>query len=344
MLQFLPKSMKVPRRRALPGSQFIHAGMRISVSDTIAPAITERAGSSAEREVLANLIWEPATFTAEATADCDADLGIRFPSPKPQGIPDWDTAMLDWHFARDKSGQVQSAPAVIVLDILQGGNLVSGYIARTLAANGLHAFILHLPQNGRRMTPGKKHDWNYFLPSLLQGASDARRARDVVAALPMVKGGVSLQGTSLGGFIATMAASIDNGFASVILALTGGDVFGVLTKGKMDAARVRQRLREAGYTDDKLREWLWQIEPLRIAHRLEAKKTWLFSARHDQVVPKAHGQQLAQAIGLDWSHHRQLAGCHYTCAINARRFLQEMTRAIKTTTPPKRPPKKSLPG
>ena len=49
-------------------------------------------------------------------------------------------------------------------------------------------------------------------------------------------------------------------------------MFGVLTKGKMDAARVRLRLREIGYTDQKLKDWLWQIEPLRIAHRLEPGK------------------------------------------------------------------------
>jgi hypothetical protein len=300
------------------------------VADTIAPDLTEQCTCEGERQVLSQLAWEPQTFVASVAAQNDGDLSIQFPSPKPQGNPHWDLAVLDCHFARDRGGSVKTAPAVIVLDILQGGNLVANYIARTLAKNGLHAFVLHLPQNGKRRSPNEKHDWNYFLPSLRQGASDARRARDVVASLPMVAGGVSLQGTSLGGFVATMAGSIDSAFDTNILALTGGDVFGILTRGKMDAARVRRSLLEVGYTDDKLKEWLWQIEPLRVAHRLDAKKTWLFSARYDQVVQSTHGKKLAEAIGLDWSHHRQLAGCHYTCAINAHRFLQEMTRAIKS--------------
>jgi hypothetical protein len=306
----------------------MEAGEAFTVTDTIASEIAEGTTCDGERQVVSSLLWEPQTFSAHTVAEGDADLAIRFPSPKPQGVEHWDEAVLDWFFARDKQGNVKTAPAVVVLDILQGGNLVSGFIARTLSKNGLHAFILHLPQNGRRTKPGAKHDWRYFLPSLKQGASDARRARDVVASLPTVAGGVSLQGTSLGGFVATMAGSIDNAFDSVILALTGGDVFGVLSKGKMDAARVRQSLRDAGYSDKKLREFLWQIEPLRIAHRLDARKTWLFSARYDQVVPSAHGKMLADAIGLDWSHHRQLSGCHYTVIINAHRFLQEMTRAI----------------
>jgi hypothetical protein len=328
MLQFVPKSVWTPRKKESPSRVPLQAGESLLITDSISKTVAGETACDGEREVISSFAWEPETFTAVTADEGDADLAIKFPSPKPQGNPHWDTAILDWHFARDRIGRIKTAPAVVVLDILQGGNLVAGYIARTLSKNGLHAFILHLPQNGRRMKPGAKHDWNYFLPSLRQGASDARRARDVVASLPMVSGGVSLQGTSLGGFVATMAGSIDGCFDSTILALTGGDVYGVLSNGRMDAARVREQLRTVGFTDTKLRDWLWQIEPLRIAHRLRAKRTWLFSARYDQVVPAKHGKMLAQAIDLEWSHHRQLAGCHYTCAINARRFLTEMMRAI----------------
>jgi hypothetical protein len=327
MLQFVPKSVWSPRRKQTDqGPQL--TGQSLTITDTLPDKPGLDVTCDGEAEVLSQLWWRPETFQASIDQQGDGDLSIQFPSPKPQGNAVFDTAILDWHFARDKAGRVKTAPAVVVLDILQGGNLVAGYISRTLAKNGIHGFVLHLPQNGRRRLPLGQHDWKSFLPSLKQGACDARRARDVVASLPMVAGGVSLQGTSLGGFVATMAGSIDGAFDANILALTGGDVFGVLSKGKMDAARVRQHLRDIGYTDDKLRDWLWQIEPLRIAHRLNAKKTWLFSARYDQVVPHAHGKKLAEAIGLDWSHHRQLAGCHYTCAINAHRFMTEMMRAI----------------
>jgi hypothetical protein len=329
MLQFVPKSVWIPRTKPTTGRLPAMAGESLEVTDTLSERIELDCPCDGESQVLNHIAWKPETFTAQIKKEGDADLAIHFPSPKPQGVPEFDTAILDWHFARDRAGQVKSAPAVVVLDILQGGNLVAGWIARNLAKNGIHGFVLHLPQNGRRRIEGGQHDWNAFLPSLLQGACDARRARDVVAQLPMVNGKVCLQGTSLGGFVATLAGSMDDAFDTTILALTGGDVFGILNTGKMDAARVRQHLRDVGYTDDKLRDWLWQIEPLRVAHRLNAKKTWLFSARYDQVVPSIHGKKLAQAIGLEWSHHRLLTGCHYTCAINAHRFLQEMTRAIK---------------
>lgn len=328
MLQFVPKAIWTPRKRQSPSRQPLTAGAALQITDSLSHRLADDASCGGEAEVLANLGWAPQTFTATTFLEGDADLAIKFPSPRPQGVAEWDTVVMDWHFARDRIGRIITAPAVIVLDILQGGNLVAGYISRTLARNGIHAFVLHMPQSGRRIRPGVKHDWSAFLPCLTQGAGDARRARDVVASLPMVRGGVSLQGTSLGGFVATLAASLDGIFDCTVLALTGGDVFGILNTGKMDAARVREQLRASGMSDQRLRESIWKFEPLRIAHRLDPRKTWLFSARHDQVVPARHGKMLAEAIHLDWSHHRQLAGCHYTCAINVRRFLQEMMRAI----------------
>ncbi len=258
---------------------------------------------------------------------------MHFPSPLPQGYPVWDEVVLDWHIARDRGGRFTNGPAVLVLDILLGGNRVAGYIAKTLAKNGIHGFVMHMPQNGRRKLPNETHDWSAFLPSLRQATADARRSRDVIAALPLVTGPVSLQGTSLGGFVASLAGSIDDAFGSVVLALTGGNLFEVMQSGRMDAAMVRRQLLNVGYDDERLKDYLWKIEPLRVAHRLNPRRTWLFWARFDQVVRPVHSKQLADAIGLDWQHNRQIAGCHYTCFISAPRLLAEMMRAIPRKYP-----------
>jgi hypothetical protein len=306
----------------------VEDGQTLTVTDTVSPGPFATRDA---REVISDLMWSPATFEAACHLHpiSDADATITFPSPLPQGHEVWDRAVLDWYTARDRLGQTVTGPAVLVLDILQGGNLISGFVAKSLAKSGIHGFVLHMPQNGRRKRLGEMHDWSAFLPSLRQGAADARRARDVIAALPLVTGPIGLQGTSLGGFVATVAGSIDGAFGPVLLALTGGDVYGVLTRGRMDAVRVRSHLRDAGYDDQRLREWLWRIEPLRVAHRLDAKRTWLFSARFDQVVSAPHAKKLATEIGLDWQHHRQFAGCHYTCVVSAPRLLSEMIRAVQ---------------
>jgi len=324
MLQFVPqalwRSVVAPSRLPLLDGQVIH------VSDTISSFSPD--GTDAD-EVVPRLLWPRGDFQVTARhSSATGDLSLQFPSPRPRGNPAWDTVVLDWHMARSQGGRSNAAPAVLVLDILQGGHIVAGYIAKSLAKNGIHGLVLHMPQNGLRRKQGAPHDWAEFLPNLSQAASDVRRARDVIASLPLVRGPIGLQGTSLGGFVATLAASIDNAFDPVLLALSGGDVYDVLSTGRADAAKVRQHLRQAGYTDQKLRDWLWQIEPMRVAHRLNPARTWLFSARFDQVVRSSNSKKLADTIGLSWQHHRQLAGCHYTCALGARRFMSEVISAI----------------
>jgi hypothetical protein len=324
MLNLVPSTIwkSLPIRDLPP----VREGEAFDVWDTVTPVGADANGSA---EVLRRIVWPGQRFAAKCRLDSlGGDVSVHFPSPLPQGYPVWDEVVLDWHIARDQGGKFTSGPAVLVLDILLGGNRVSGYIAKTLAKHGIHGFVMHMPQNGRRRLASETHDWGVFLPSLTQAAGDARRSRDVIASLPLVTGPVSLQGTSLGGFVATLAGSIDDAFGSVMLALTGGDVFGVMQSGKMDAALVRRQLLNVGYDDEKLREYLWGIEPLRVAHRLNPKRTWLFWARFDQVVKPVHSAKLADAIGLDWQHRRQIAGCHYTCFVSAPRFLGEMMRGI----------------
>ena len=296
----------------------------MSVTDT-APNL-----AADESEVLRQINWQRQTF--DATFDCwpdGGDVAFRFPSPLPLGHRAWDTVVVDWHIARGRLGNFKAGPAVLVLDILQGGNLVSGYVAKTLARHGIHGFVLHMPQNGRRRDGDRPYDWSLFLPSLRQAAADARRCRDVIAGLPLVNGAIGIQGTSLGGFVATLAGAIDNTFDRVFLALTGGDTYGVLTTGKADAARVRRHLLEAGFDDRTLRDVLWQMEPLRVAHRLDPRRTWLFSARFDRVVAGGYSRKLARAIGLDARHHRQLFGGHYTCALDGWRFLSTLVHLAR---------------
>jgi hypothetical protein len=328
MLQFLPAFLLRSRPAAEPLP--LEHGQTSTIADTINPAAH---ANMVGQDVINRVLWQAGIFDALFRHDpVEGDASITFPSPLPQGNAIWDTVAMDWHIARDCHGRFAPGPAVLVIDILHGGNRVSGFIAKKLAKNQIHGFVLHMPQTGPRCIPEEVHDWARFLPTLRQSVGDARRARDVIASLPLVRGPIGIQGTSLGGFVATLAAAIDNAFDPVLLALTGGDVYGVLTDGKRDAARVRDELRAVGFDDNTLRDWLWQIEPLRVAHRLSPERTWLFSARFDQVVPRTNGRKLAAAIGLNFQHRRELAGCHYTCVIGAGRFLSELVRAIQFRT------------
>lgn len=298
--------------------------------------------------VLQRVRWEPGEF--EISIDRpnprrDFDAVVSFDSPRPRGDRLQDRVPLLWYAARDAQGQPmdEPAPAVLVIHTVHPQLLVGKTIARGLARQGLHAFVLQLPGFGDRAAPGTPGTV-VLLEHAGQAVGDARRARDAIAALPQVADGqIALQATSLGGFVATAAASLDDAFAPVMLALAGGDAFDVLQNGERDAAHVRAQLRRHGYTDARLRQHLDAIEPLHVAHRLDPAKTWLFTGQRDQVIRPANAAALAEAIGLDETQHVQFHADHYTAVFHLPRLIQQMAELVHAshhaaakahTTPP----------
>lgn len=280
------------------------------------------------RQVLEDLNWRPMQFEVvcrPGMGKCDAE--VCFGSPLPSGDHRRDQIVLDWYAARNSQDEPVSGPAVIVLDILNANQLIAGMIARAFARRGIHGLVLPLPHSPRR---GGRDDWSQFVSGVRQGIADARRARDAVLRLPNIDGRVGIQGTSFGGFIASAAAALDGAFDVVLLALCGGDMDRLFREGKLDAAAIRRNLQNAGLRDEHhFRETLRRTDPLRIAHRLDPSRTWLYSARYDQVVPPACSKALAAAIGLPRGHFKQLVGCHYTCAINAPWAVRDMVNTAK---------------
>jgi cephalosporin-C deacetylase-like acetyl esterase len=150
------------------------------------------------------------------------------------------------------------------------------------------------------------------VPAVRQAVADVRRSRDAVASLPLVDAErIAVQGTSLGGFVTATVAGLDPAYDKVFILLAGGDLAGVLERGKGDAERVR-RFAEAGLGEAEVRRTLHAIEPTRLAHRYRADCTWIYSGKYDDVVPPAHSQLLAEAAGLPADHHVQMEANHYS--------------------------------
>ena len=85
---------------------------------------------------------------------------------------------------------------------------------------------MHQPYYGWRGTKQQRRDPALAVPRFKQGAADARRSRDAVAALPFVDADrIGIQGTSLGGFVSTLAATLDgrsgSGFDSTFIMMAG---------------------------------------------------------------------------------------------------------------------------
>lgn len=289
------------------------------------------------RQCLENLVWPPARFEVR----CDAPLPqfgdalVSFPSAIESGDAINDRVTMEWYLARNQQSEPRHAPAVVVVHESGSRMTVGRVFARGFQSAGLHAFLIHLPYYGARRTGNQRPDQEATIRAIRQAVADVRRARDAVAALPFVdRGKVSLQGTSLGGFVAATSASLDSGsrehgYDKVFLLLAGGDLMDVIRSGQKDVAKFRLKLQQAGVSLDEIETFVRQVEPTRLSHRLDPERTWLYSAVFDQVVPLKNAIALAQSARLDSSHHQRLLANHYSGVIYIPFVLAEMAANIR---------------
>ena len=240
---------------------------------------------------------------------------VRFPTPHPSGDAKNDLVSMEWYVPSKPIVKDGPLPTIVVIHESGSAMPAGKAIARGIQQKGLNAILLHLPYYGeRRGTKGR--DEAGFLVTMKQGVADARRAFDAVSVLPGVdKTRISIQGTSLGGFVTTSAASLDGCYHRNFIMLAGGELYSMIMEGKQDTANVREKLAKAGYTDQKLKDLLYQVEPTRIAHRLPPDRTWIYAAIQDDVVPIRNARILADKIPLEKSHRMEFTGGHYSAAL-----------------------------
>jgi cephalosporin-C deacetylase-like acetyl esterase len=214
---------------------------------------------------------------------------------------------------------------------------VGRLIARGLSKQGVHALMLQLPTYGvRRNESTKKSEGQTLIDGLKQGIADARRAYDAVRVLPGVDPErVSLQGTSLGGFVVATATGLDHAYHRSFVLLAGGDLYSVLANGDRDAAKTRQELERSGISMATAKAALNTIEPLRLAHRVAPERMWLFSGTHDTVVPPASSHAFATAARLPVEHHIELPADHYSGIVFLPGVIEQIAKVA--SEPAQRP-------
>jgi dienelactone hydrolase len=282
------------------------------------------------QECLTGLRWKPSDFTVrcEAAEQDRGDLLIRFDSPISTENPINDNVSMEWYVARDKMRQPVTARAVVIVHESGRGMTVGRIFAKGLNAQGLHTFLIHLPGYGHRRTAAADKV-EHILAGMKQAIADVRRAKDVVVSLPLVQNEVvGVQGTSLGGFVTSTVAGLDDGYDRVFVLLAGGNLADVVMSGNKDAAKVRAKLEAAGVTSDQIREFSKPIEPLRLAHRIDADNMWLYSGKYDDVVPPASSFALAVAAKLGDSHHVELLADHYSGVVYLPLIIQEIRKKM----------------
>lgn len=285
------------------------------------------------QQCLANYRWKADQFDVQIRQPAGVatfDRVVSFPSPKPIGDETIDQVAMEWYFARQQQRMLDKAPGIIVVHESGKGMTVGRLLAQLLCNKGYHTFLVYLPTYGSRRPEMEKSLNQNFLKLVAQGVTDVRRARDAVDALPEVTDEkIAVMGVSLGGFVATNASALDAAFSHTFILLAGGDIEGVILRGAKDAAKARQRLNRDGVSDEQIKRLAHEIEPLRIAHRINPSRTWLFSAVHDQVVPLEHGLRLAQAIRLDKEHHIRLPANHYSGVVLLPVVIERIAQEIR---------------
>ncbi len=311
----------------------ITVGAEFKTSDTLAPKVDE---SEDARLCLEGLCWTPRDFSVqiEAAAEDRGDWLVRFPSPVESGDARNDRVAMEWYQARDAQQKLVTAPAVVVVHESGSGMTVGRLFARGLQLQGLHTFLIHLPFYGERRTGNNRPDGGNLVSMMKQAVADVRRARDAVAVLPLVDDSqISLQGTSLGGFVSATSGALDDGYDNVFLMLAGGELYDLIQNGKKDVAKVREKLEQAGLTGEKLRELTLVVEPTRVAHRLNPDRTWLYSGVFDTVVPTKNALALANSAKLSKTHHIQMAANHYTGIVYLPFVLAHITKHARLNLP-----------
>lgn len=283
-LNELIKTRIVLQHDRLHSSTPISIGARYHARDTLSPP---RETNSDAVACLNGLCWEPASFDVwlDGVDDKHGDLLVRFPSAV-RGQATNDVVAMEWYQARDKEKRPVVAPAAVIVHESGSGMTVGRLIANGLRQKGIHAFMIQLPHYGKRKGPDVSRSGDQLMLAMKQGIADVRRAKDAVAMIPLVDPErISLQGTSLGGFVTATTAGLDPAYHRVFILLAGGDLHGVMMQGKKDAAKMRQAFQQGGMTENELKQLLDTVEPLRLAHRLVPEKTWIFSGKYDDVVP-----------------------------------------------------------
>lgn len=295
--------------------------------DTFAPAPAQSAPAS---NLLKKLSWKPESFQVTAvTSSVDMDALITFPSPLPSGDKNVDTVRLEWYGARDADGKPIKAPAILLLHEIDRRMPIARILARSIARQGVHAFVMQMPHYGMR-TNAKSFSASIFFEASSQAVADARRSRDAIASLPNIRTeAICLQGTSLGGFIAASTAGLDGGYDKTFILLAGANLNELFKNGTRDTANVRKRLEQIGYTGEKLAQLLDQMDPLHLAPRINPKTTYLFSGIWDQVVPAANALALAKAAALPSAQHIWMPADHYTGVLFIPQITRFMVKAAK---------------
>jgi dienelactone hydrolase len=257
-----------------------------------------------QKDIPAAYRLEERTFDYRLTHERDLPLTevrvshLTFPSPVHTPCPENNTVHAEY-YCPQAPGRY---PAVIVLDITAGDQSLSRTISTWLARNRIAALFVQMAYYGpRRPTNSKLRlimaDIDHSLGAIRQTVLDLRAAGAWLASRSEVDSKrIGILGTSLGSFMAALAAEMDPRFGRVVVLLGGGGVVDAYYDHPK-ATPYRKLYEALGGTKEKLARRLAVADPLTCAAKLKERRLLMIAGKRDEIVSPAMAEALWSASG-----------------------------------------------
>jgi dienelactone hydrolase len=266
--------------------------------------------------------WKEVERTATAV-----EHSLSFPSAMETKYAENNTVPLRILTPAQATGPV---PVVILLHYWGARDLkVERALAAELNRHNIAAVILTLPYHLSRTPPSFESgelslepDPDALIRNLTQSVWDVRRATDWIASRPEFdQSRIGIAGSSLGAVVAALAYGIDQRLVDASFVLGGADIAHIIWNSSR-TVRAREMLRRRGYTEEKLRQALAPVEPLKYLRNRQTGVSFVIAARYDTVVPRGSSDKLIHALGNPKTLFVETG--HYGGIFVERRLLREV--------------------
>ena len=250
---------------------------------------------------------------------------VRFPSAVESPVPENNTVYCEY-YRPDAKGPF---PCVILLDITGGDQTISRVLGTHLARHGIAGLFVQMAYYGPRRPAGSdlrllSPDLRRTTAAVRQTVLDLRLATAWMESRPEIDGKrLGILGTSLGSFMASLAAEMEPKLGRVALLLGGGG----LVDGYYDnphATAYRKVFEALGGKKETLAKLIAPYDPITCAANLKGRKLLMLEASHDEVVPPKMGEKLWHASGEQEIHWYNCG--HYTSVIYVADALEHIVR------------------
>lgn len=224
-------------------------------------------------------------------------LALTFPSPITSPHVENNTVHAEYFLPKNLD---ERQPGVIVLDILDGQQVVSRGQALWLAQHNIPALVVYMAYYGPRRPPGTNlklltTDIRQSVSNIQQTVLDCRRAVAWLKTRPEIDPDrIGLLGTSLGSLIGGVVVGAEPDIHTAALLLGGGGLVDSFSNHPK-AGMIPKALELIGLDRQALKKLIDPVDPLTYASQLKNKKLLLIAASRDDVVPPEAMKRLWQA-------------------------------------------------